>query len=160
MKRDLGAESTGYVRRHGSSGNTSLGKNIRWIPVASRHEPPCKCKGTCLRPEKSALASAKSFKPGCPCWNIGGCSIACHDWKKVSHETCGSLHGGLLTKRLKLLQSMGEKCLPVHISTDITDSRYSSIDFGNGSDFQSSLIELYRERGTNANLQKISEALY
>ncbi|TGO39071.1 hypothetical protein BHYA_0061g00280 [Botrytis hyacinthi] len=130
VKRDLWAEGTGY------------------IPVASRREPPYKCKGTCLRPEKSALASAKPVKPGFSCWNIGGCSIACHDWKKVPHETCGSLHGGLLTKRLKLFQSMGEKCLPVHISTDISDSRYSSVDFGTGSDFQSSLIEICRDKGS------------
>ncbi|KAF7881369.1 uncharacterized protein EAF01_011880 [Botrytis porri] len=37
VKRDLGDESLGYVRRHGLSGNTSLGKNIRRIPIANRY---------------------------------------------------------------------------------------------------------------------------
>lgn len=157
VKRDLWAEGTGYVRRHEQLGNTGLGKNIRWIPVASRREPPCKCKGTCLQPEKLALPPAKPVKGGCPCWNIGGCSIACHDWKKVPHETCGYLHGGLLTKRLKLFQSMGEKCLPVHIFTDISDPRYSSLDFGTGPDFQSSLIEICRDKGIHTKLRKYSK---
>ncbi|TGO52449.1 hypothetical protein BCON_0141g00210 [Botryotinia convoluta] len=157
VKRDLWIESTGYVRRHGPPGLPSLGKHVRWIPIASRPDPPCKCKGTCIPPKKSALTSAKSIKPGCPCWNIGGCSIACHDWKKVSYETCGSWHGGLLIKRSKLFQLMGEKCLPVHMSTDISDPRYSLVDFGNGSDFQSSLIELYRDKGADFDHSRFTE---
>jgi len=119
--------------------------NYRWISIVTK-VAPCKCGEKCRKPD-SGTAPAGLFKlrrKTCPCWNRGGCSIACHNWQKAKDQGnfCESLHAGILRQRIDDITKLGERCLPVHAMEDAHSPFNGMLDFGVGNNFFDSVISL------------------
>ncbi|KAI0416558.1 hypothetical protein F5X98DRAFT_179954 [Xylaria grammica] len=142
------AASEGYLRRR-SRKPVGAARFGRWLTVYSKNTT-CNCKGPCLRPEDIQIARrAKLFtkkEVACPCWENGGCGLACHDWNKTKVSDCGSLHNGLLLRRRDEITKMGELCAIAHrVATD-RDPDNGKVEFGVETDLQSALVEFAHEK--------------
>ena len=118
-------------------GSTVTGRNIRWLSVPTTTKDPCGCKNSC-----EARSASRWEKKPCKCSSTG-CSLLCHDWRKMTPSRCGALRGYNQASTESL--SRGEQCLPVH-QRDFTEDRYEKInmcDFGTGNDFAASMKDLY-----------------
>lgn len=149
----------GYLRRIPKA-NSRKNKYARWITVYYRgpsdshglstskerklvKENVCKCKGGCSIPSRGVRTQPpnRRDKPeSCPCWEKGGCSTACHDWKKTQ-TVCGTLHMGLFSARKTAIESMDEACFLVHSCLDPEDEDNGKFDFGVNTDLPLSLAE-------------------
>ncbi|KAI0861803.1 hypothetical protein F4860DRAFT_524134 [Xylaria cubensis] len=116
----------------------------RWLTVYTK-DPPCRCKGPCLRSEDIQLSKRtplfKKQEVACPCWQSGGCGLGCHDWNKTKISHCGALHGGLLLKRYGEINKMGEICAIAHKIAMSKDLNNGKVEFGVETDLQKALVE-------------------
>ena len=142
---------SGYIRR---LNGPNTGTQIRWIPVKTSGRI-CHCGNTCHRKQAGHInqtpkggflglgwkkASPEKF---CECLERGGCSIACHGRKVTPTMRC-------LTEipdpqeRIDYIKSIGEQPMPAHEVPLLPDISESDVDFGNGEDFDSALLQLSR----------------
>lgn len=119
-------------------GSTVTERNIRWLSVPTITRDPCGCKKSC-----EARSASRWKKKRCKCSSTG-CSLLCHDWRKMTPSRCGALRGYNQASPSTESLSRGEQCLPVH-QRDFTEDRYEKImcDFGTGNDFAASMKDLY-----------------
>ncbi|KAL8655750.1 MAG: hypothetical protein Q9226_002922 [Calogaya cf. arnoldii] len=120
--------------------NIPTGKNIRWLSITGVNRDPCGCKGPCT----SSVDTQQKKKP-CKC-APKGCSLLCHDWKKVMPSKCSGLYCYSLATRMAEVASYNEQCLPVHqcsFGQEGSKSESEICDFATGNDFDASVSELY-----------------
>ena len=121
-------------------GSTVTGRNIRWLSVpTTTQDHPCGCKNSC-----EASSASRMWRKRCKCSSTG-CSLLCHDWRKMTPSKCGALCGYNQASRSAELLSRGEQCLPVHQRgfTEDSDEKTNMCDFGTGNDFAASMKDLY-----------------
>lgn len=158
-----------YLRRQ-SSVPQDTSKYARWLVIYTSVARRCACEGNCTRQEVDQRNDKKARWKGlikrdsnrrsstavhsCRCTppafsaNLPllerGCSLACHPWSPTapctSHLRADSSQ---MRSRISQIQQQGEYCLAAHcITDDLTHVEKERVDFGNGVDFEASLIEL------------------
>lgn len=151
-----------YARRP-SSAPQDASKYARWLLINTSTAASCTCKGTCsMRQEQKSRwrgllkgNSARNIAPeqNCPCIPamdrergapaVARCSLACHTWSPAANCTSHlRATSGELGARISHIQQRGEYCLAAHCITDLAQKDNGRIDFGNGIDFERSLVEL------------------
>ena len=162
------ANSSGRYLLRKSPVPQDTSKYARWLLIYATIAGRCACKGECMRqgmdehnnkkrrwtdiikrggtsrnsaPVHSCPCIPSAFRPNLPLLERG-CSLACHPWSPTAH--CTSHLRADSSSRINQIQQRGEYCLAANCVTDLTQIGKERIDFGNGVDFETSLIELSR----------------
>ncbi|KAJ4016245.1 hypothetical protein NW766_004437 [Fusarium irregulare] len=144
---------SGFIRRLNPSATRT---HLRWIPVKTRGQT-CNCGDTCHRKQADAAdqkpkegflrlgRKKKGPEKSCDCLERGSCSMGCHGWKVTPIRKCLTETADL-QPRIDYIRKLGEQPMPVHEVSWSSHTRNGQVDFGNGNDFDSALLQLSQEQ--------------